>query len=132
MMTVHKVGALDVAAYANYLTSSKDEERQHVARAGTGRGDYYLGRESQTSEPLGAWWGKGAEELGLAGREVDRGEMVRAWEGKDPSTGEILVRRGGNGEHVAAVDCTVSAPKSVSVVWALSDDEAHRARSRPP
>ena len=84
MMTVHKVGALDVAAYADYLTSSQAEERQHAARAQERRGDYYLGSDRPTAEPLGVWWGAGAAELGLAGRDVDRAQMIQVWEGKDP------------------------------------------------
>ena len=130
MMTVHKVGALDAARYADYLSSSRDEERKYAARAVDRRGDYYLSPTSQdtpTAEPLGVWAGRGAEALGLSGREVDQADLLRVWEGKDPATGEILVRRGGNGEHVAAVDCTFSSPKSVSIEWGLCKDEARRA-----
>ena len=126
-MTTHKVGALDVGEYARYLTSSRDEERVLAARVVDQRGDYYLTPGGGTAESLGVWWGRGAEALGLAGREVERAEMIRVWEGRDPATGDLLVRRGPTGEHVAAVDCTFSAPKSVSVVWAICPDEGHRA-----
>jgi conjugative relaxase-like TrwC/TraI family protein len=86
----------------------------------TRRGDYYLGPDGGASEGTGRWHGKAAAELGLTGT-VTREDMLRVWEGRDPRTGDVLIRRGQDGHHVAAVDCTFSAPKSVSVVWALSD-----------
>jgi conjugative relaxase-like TrwC/TraI family protein len=118
MMTVHKIGAADVVGYADYLMSRDDEAKR--------RGDYYLGRDGVACEAQGQWHGKAAAELGLSGA-VTRDDMLRVWEGRDPRTGELLIRRGQDGHHVAAVDCTFSAPKSVSVVWALSDVEMRAA-----
>ncbi len=55
-----------------------------------------------------------------------------------PDTGEQLRRVGANGEAVAAIDATFSAPKSVSAVWALAcpscasrDRAGARDRDRP-
>ena len=42
---------------------------------------------------------------------------------RHPTTGEPLRRVGANGEAVVAIDATVSAPKSVSAVWALASPE---------
>src|ERR1035437_10043597 len=114
-MTVHKIAGEDTVGYAAYLASSEPHQR----------GDYYLGREGRQTEGVGTWHGKAAAELGLTGA-VSRDDLMRVWEGKDPSTGEIVVRRSAKQEHVAAVDCTFSAPKSVSVTWALASP-AHRA-----
>ncbi|HXA30099.1 MAG TPA: MobF family relaxase [Candidatus Angelobacter sp.] len=111
MMTVHKIAGIDGPGYADYLTGAGGQDR---------RGDYYLGRSGQPRENVGTWHGQGAEELGLSGT-VRRVDLLRAWEGRDPRTGEIVVSRGSTGEHVAGVDVTFSAPKSVSVLWALSD-----------
>ncbi len=111
MMTVHKIAGIDGPGYADYLTGAGGQDR---------RGDYYLGPSGRVWENPGAWHGLGAEELGLVGT-VHRSDLLRVWEGRDPRTGELVVARGSTGEHVAGVDVTFSAPKSVSVVWALGD-----------
>src|ERR1700730_14639353 len=95
-----------------------------------GRDDYY----ARGGEPPGRWAGAGAERLSLAG-PVTHAEFAAALGGLDPKTGERLVRHGGRaGEHAAGWDRTFSPPKSVSVLWALSDEpdrlaveQAHRS-----
>ena len=82
-----------------------------------GRDDYY----TRGSEPPGGWAGEGAARMSLAG-PVTRSDFEAALNGIDPQTGVRLVRHGGKArEHVAGWDVTFSAPKSVSVLWALSD-----------
>ncbi|MGJ4897486.1 MobF family relaxase [Bradyrhizobium oligotrophicum] len=79
--------------------------------------DYY----SRDGDPPGRWAGRGAERLSLDG-PVTRTEFDAALRGIDPKTGERLAQLGGRGrEHAAGWDMTFSAPKSVSVLWALSD-----------
>jgi len=81
------------------------------------REDYY----SRDGEPPGRWAGKGAERLSLDG-PVTQAEFDAALRGIDPKTGERLAQLGGRGrEHAAGWDMTFSAPKSVSVLWALSE-----------
>ncbi|WP_316202893.1 MULTISPECIES: MobF family relaxase [unclassified Bradyrhizobium] len=81
------------------------------------RDDYY----SRDGEPPGRWAGKGAERLSLDG-PVTQTEFDAALRGIDPKTGERLAQPGGRGrEHAAGWDITFSAPKSVSVLWALSE-----------
>jgi conjugative relaxase-like TrwC/TraI family protein len=81
------------------------------------RDDYY----SREEEPPGRWAGKGAERLSLDG-PVTQAEFDAALRGIDPKTGERLAQLGGRGrEHAAGWDMTFSAPKSVSVLWALSE-----------
>ncbi|BAM89484.1 putative ATP-dependent exoDNAse (exonuclease V) subunit alpha [Bradyrhizobium oligotrophicum S58] len=79
------------------------------------RDDYY----SRDGEPPGRWAGKGAERLSLDGL-VTQTEFDAALRGIDPKTGERLAQLGGR-EHAAGWDMTFSAPKSVSVLWALSE-----------
>jgi conjugative relaxase-like TrwC/TraI family protein len=87
------------------------------------RDDYY----TRDSEPPGRWAGQGAERLSLRS-PVTRTEFDAALTGRDPKTGERLVQPGGRGrEHAAGWDMTFSAPKSVSVVWALSHEHDRRA-----
>ena len=74
--------------------------------------EYYAG----VGESPGVWAGRWAEGLGLSG--VVEADQLRALvEGQDPVTGEDLV--GGAGASVRAFDLTFSAPKSVSLLWAL-------------
>jgi hypothetical protein len=53
---------------------------------------------------------------------VGREDLLSLWQGKDPRSGQQLVRFP-HGVHTAAVDCTFSAPKSVAIVWVLGDQQ---------
>lgn len=78
--------------------------------------DYY----THDGEPPGRWAGRGAERLSLQGL-VTQSEFASALQGLDPKSSEPLVQRGGKSHaHAAGWDMTFSAPKSVSVLWALS------------
>jgi conjugative relaxase-like TrwC/TraI family protein len=63
--------------------------------------------------------------LGLTG-EVDEDGFIALMEGRHPGTGERLKRLGGR-SRVAAFDLTFSAPKSVSVLFAVGDPALGRA-----
>ena len=78
---------------------------------------YYLDGD----EPPGRWWGRGAGDLGLAG-QVDPEAFLAVMAGEDPATGRDLGRRYGEGS-VRGYDATFSAPKSVSVLFALGDEQ---------
>jgi conjugative relaxase-like TrwC/TraI family protein len=87
------------------------------------RDDYYM----RGGEPPGRWAGEGAGRLSLRG-PVTQTEFEAALGGLDPKTGDRLVQQGGRGRHHAAGwDMTFSAPKSVSVLWALSDEPSRQA-----
>lgn len=92
-----------------------------------GLDDYYTGR----GEAAGEWMGSGPALLGLAG-EVDEEGFAALMAGLDTGTGELLGQPRGR-STVAAFDLTFSAPKSVSVLFAVADQqtalamvEAHR------
>ena len=88
-------------------------------------GDYY----SEADQAFMMWHTteRAAVELGIAKpgepphkQEVLRSTLTDLLSGKNPRTGEVIRRAGGDGTRVAALDVTVSpAPKSVSVLWAL-------------
>jgi conjugative relaxase-like TrwC/TraI family protein len=80
--------------------------------------DSYYTRDG---EPSGRWAGAAAERLGLDG-PVTRTEFDAALRGYDPKTGAALTQQSGVREHAAGWDMTFSAPKSVSVLWALSEE----------
>lgn len=94
-----------------------------------GQDDYYM----RDGEPPGGWAGEGAVRLSLSG-PVTRSDFEAALRGIDPKTGERLAALGGkNQNHAAGWDVTFSAPKSVSVQWALTEagdrpaiERAHR------
>ncbi|WP_339865037.1 MobF family relaxase [Paremcibacter congregatus] len=93
----------------------------HLAHDSPAQGrDYYLNADAAP----GRWMGHGAERLSLSG-PVTESDFRAALTGHDPRGGARLVQKGGAARHHAAGwDMTFSAPKSVSVLWALSDEAA--------
>jgi conjugative relaxase-like TrwC/TraI family protein len=81
---------------------------------------YYLDGD----EPPGRWWGRGADQLGLAG-DVEPEAFLAVMAGQHPATGEDLGRKYGEGS-VRGYDATFSAPKSVSVLFGVGDSEVRR------
>jgi conjugative relaxase-like TrwC/TraI family protein len=81
-------------------------------------------------EQPGQWTGRQADLLGLSG-EVATDQLQTLLEGRDPISGSPLgyplldrVTVSGKVVHaVAGFDATLSAPKSLSLWWALSGDE---------
>jgi conjugative relaxase-like TrwC/TraI family protein len=106
----------------------------YACSAGTSAAYYtqYLTPDG-TGERPGIWAGRGAAQLGLAG-EVTTEDLEALLSGHDPHTGELLgsrfvdrVTKHGKLIHaVAGFDGTFSAPKSVSVLWALTGDDGWR------
>ncbi len=81
--------------------------------------DYYSGR----GEAPGRWIGSGASEIGLrAGEDVTADGFMLLMRGVNPLDGSVL-RRMGERSKVAAIDLTFSAPKSVSVLFAVGGRE---------
>lgn len=80
-------------------------------------GDYY--REGE--QVLGQWHGIGAARLGLAG-EVSRRDFCALIDNRDPRTGKQLTPRM-KADRVPGFDFTFTAPKSVSVLYAMTRDE---------
>jgi conjugative relaxase-like TrwC/TraI family protein len=82
------------------------------------QGDYYLGQEV-----AGHWQGKGAQILGLGqGAKVTREQFKRLLKGEHPLTGEKLTQRNRK-DRRPGMDLTFSVPKSVSLAWAINNDE---------
>lgn len=103
------------------------EDRQ---RAGSARGpvDYYL----DPDEPPGRWWGRGRAALGLSG-SVAGEDLRELLDARHPGNRSPLGRRFGDAS-ARGFDATFSAPKSVSVLWALTPDPWVRAEvlATPP
>ena len=115
VMTAMSIKADSAAGYARYL------ESKTVAPE---RGDYYLGPTSEAAQAPGRWHADRAtlERLGIVSDgQVDGRHFVALMEGRHPSTGAWLRPEGAGGGRGGGIDATFSAPKSVSVVWAIGD-----------
>lgn len=95
---------------------------------GFGAGLYYTERLPSYyldgGEPPGRWWGAAAGDLGLTG-DVGPEAFLAVMAGRDPDTGLDFGRRYGE-ESVRGYDATFSAPKSVSLLWALGDERIQK------
>ena len=83
--------------------------------------NYYL----DSGEPRGTWLGTAAIELGLVG-EVADDAFVALMGGRDPRRAERDLGRHYDDKSVRGFDVTASAPKSVSVLFALGDRDVRR------
>src|ERR1700735_3642246 len=92
--------------------SAKDAKRYYATA------DYY----SEGQEIVGMWGGKGASRLGLQGT-VDKDSFERLCDNLHPHTGKQLTVRT-RSERRVGYDFTFSVPKSVSLLYAMSGDEA--------
>ena len=109
MLTIGKLGV------------SPDQLEYYERQVAQGMEDYFSGR----GEAPGRWVGGGCGGIGLSG-QVNRAGFMRAMAGCDPSTG-LPLRPPHARTKVAAFDLTFSAPKSVSVLFAVADEETSAA-----
>jgi conjugative relaxase-like TrwC/TraI family protein len=90
-------------------------EDYYLSTVAQGREEYYTG----AGEAPGVWFGQGTSELGLSGA-VDPDHLRAVLAGRHPLAGtDLTTGRVDSRRRVAGFDCTLSAPKSVSVLWAL-------------
>ena len=99
--------------------------------------DYY----TKPGEAPGRWLGEAAAEFGLSG-EIDRAAYAAALAGRDPRNGEALVHRPAprtftdkagrtrHAEPVLGFDVRFSAPKSVSLLYAIGSPAVRDAATR--
>jgi conjugative relaxase-like TrwC/TraI family protein len=98
----------------------KGQERYYLEKVAEGAEDYYSGE----GEAEGQWLGDAAAELGLSG-EIEPKQLTAMLTGNNPATGEPLgLRPVPDPGPVPGFDLTFSAPKSVSLTWALGGPEA--------
>jgi conjugative relaxase-like TrwC/TraI family protein len=100
---------------------SAGQQMYYEQQVAKGADDYYAGK----GEAPGRWTGRGAGLLGLSGG-LDAERLKAMMDGRHPLTEERLANRSGNCS-TAAVEMTFSAPKSVSVLFAVGDEELSRA-----
>jgi conjugative relaxase-like TrwC/TraI family protein len=118
-MTAASIGAASARGYADYLESRTVAPEQ---------GDYYLGRDGAPAEAPGRWLTDPAAlaRVGVAPGTVEPDELRALMEGRRPDAGEPAWLRaaGPDGTRAGGIDVTFSAPKSVSIAWALGDQRA--------
>ncbi len=119
VMTAASIAAGKGGGYARYLEGKTIQPE---------RGDYYLTPEGEPTQAPGRWLTTPdtLARLGIEGATVEGREFIALMEGRHPRTGEWLRREGSNGQRGGGIDLTFSAPKSVSVVWALGDAQERR------
>jgi conjugative relaxase-like TrwC/TraI family protein len=114
-MSASSIGAGRGGGYARYLEGKTIAPEQ---------GDYYLTPDGELTEAPGHWLSD-PETLARLGIDPDApvaGEdFIALMEGRDPGSGGWLRPAGADGSRGGGIDVTFSAPKSVSVVWALGD-----------
>jgi conjugative relaxase-like TrwC/TraI family protein len=126
--------AISLRGKTDVLSSAKigrTSWRYYQNSVAVGACEYYLG----AGEQPGVWVGRGLAQLGLEADEQVSEQQLEAIfaRGLHPVTGEAL-GRAWRADAVTGFDLTFSAPKSVSVLWALGGAtaqtevaKAHRA-----
>src|SRR6185437_15670678 len=115
VMTAQSIGAAGGADYAEYLESKTLAPEP---------GAYYLTPEGEPAQPAGRWHATPAtlSRLGIDTPMVDGEQFKALMEGRHPRTRGWLRKAGADGQRGGGIDVTFSAPKSVSIRWALADD----------
>jgi conjugative relaxase-like TrwC/TraI family protein len=97
-----------------------------IGKMGAGQEGYYLGKVAEGAEDYysgegeaeGYWLGDAADDFGLQGK-VDPDQLVAMLTATNPASGEPFGMQHVEGGAVPGFDLTFSAPKSVSLLWAL-------------
>ena len=78
-------------------------------------------------EPRGVWYAPGGDHGLTDSALVDADLFERLFAGKDADGRSLITNGGGRLDRVPAFDVTLSAPRSVSLVWALGDEQTRQA-----
>lgn len=120
-------GKLSAKDWWNYYTESHEHAAHKSERLPKNVGDYYVGRSGGAERPAVRLIGSGAAALGLDGEhELTRTEFELLCNGQTLD-GKPAIHRGADGSHVPFIGLAYSPHKSVSLLWALGDDELRAA-----
>lgn len=87
----------------------------------SGAHNYFFGYYAEQELDVPKWHGKSAEKLGLSGEIKDQ-DFKALCENINPQTGEQLTARNSK-DRTVGYDFTFSVPKSVSLVYSLTEDK---------
>jgi conjugative relaxase-like TrwC/TraI family protein len=106
---------------ANHYVKSVSHATSYYNNSSTRIADYYkLDNSNDNSMPLSFWHGKGAKQLNLSG-EVENTDFAAIASNKTPE-GDKLKPINSPKARIG-LDFTFTAPKSISVTYALTNDE---------
>jgi conjugative relaxase-like TrwC/TraI family protein len=94
----------------------RGQEGYYLQAVARGVEDYYLG----SGEAPGRWIGGGCGDLGLTGR-VDAGALTAVLDGRSPAAPQRSLLSLRRPDRLPGYDLTFSAPKGVSLLFALGD-----------
>lgn len=121
MTTAASIPASSAGDYGDYL---------HSRTVAPEQGDYYVGADGAPTEAAGRWLTSPAAlvRIGVTQHATVAPEDLRAlMAGRRPDGDGWLRPAGPDGSRAGGLDLTFSAPKSVSVVWAVSDQAGREA-----
>ena len=110
-----QTGAFFVVATWNPAASSTYYTRQRET-------EYYAGN----GEPTGIWYAPAGDFAVIDGSSVDRATFDRLYHALDQNGNPLLEQVRRHRDRTPAFDITLSAPRSVSLVWALGSDDTKR------
>jgi conjugative relaxase-like TrwC/TraI family protein len=115
VVTASSIGAAKGGGYARYLEGKTLQPE---------RGDYYLTPGGEPAQAPGCWLASAdtLTQLGIESTIVDGPDFIALMEGRHPRSDRWLRQAGADGSRGGGIDVTFSAPKSVSVMWALGDE----------
>lgn len=120
-------GKLSAKDWFEYYTESHEHSQHKSERVPKNVGDYYVGQSGDAERPPVKLLGKGVAALGLdADHELTRDEFELLCDGRTLD-GKAAIHRGADGSHVPFIALAYSPHKSVSLLWALGDDELRAA-----
>lgn len=117
MLSIGKLVATQASYYTEQLTHSLGEDTPVLRPEGSGQTDYYTAHQAPSR-----WLGCGLDRLGLTrGSTVDPEDFSKLMNHETPA-GEAMIVAKAHRLKVAAFDLTLSAPKSVSLLYAFGDE----------
>jgi len=118
VLSIGKLVATQASYYTQQLTHSLGEDTPVLAPNGSGQTDYYTAHRAPSR-----WLGSGLSRLGLeSGAMVDSEVFEHLMNHRSPQGVEMILPHAVR-LKVAAFDLTLSAPKSVSLLYAFGKEE---------
>lgn len=121
MLSIGKLSAASVDYYTEQLSHSVGEDVPVLRGGGDRRVDYYASHHAPAR-----WIGSGLEAAGVAPQSPVTKEAFARLMSHETLSGESMTRAHASHGKVAAFDHTLSAPKSVSLLYAFGDSQVRQ------
>lgn len=121
VLSIGKLVATQASYYTEQLTHSLGEDVPVIKPDGSAQTDYYTAHQAPSR-----WLGSGLDRLGLVPEStVDSEDFSQLMNHRTPAGEEMIVAKA-HRLKVAAFDFTLSAPKSVSLLYAFGNEQVRR------